>query len=938
MTNTVLIKRSSVANSIPLAGNLLPGELAINYNDGNLFYKNTSNVVTVIASNKFVSVSGNITGGNVITGGVVSTSGIVGTGNIDFVSSGNISLGNVGNIHISGGTSGYVLSTNGSGTLSWVAQSGGGSSTITVDDFTGDGSTTQFTLSVIPANINSTTVNYNGVIQLRTGYSLSGANIVFSTPPVSGSSIEVTSISVSLSGAAGANTQVQFNSGGGNLGASSAFTFNTASNVLSVVGNVAGTYFIGNGALLTGIAAGYGNTNVAVYLASGTDSSNIVTTANVTGGNVLTSGMVSATGNIIGSNIVGGNLSVGGNVLSNLLPVSNITYDLGSSTQRWRDLWLANSTIYLGNAQISANATALTITNPAGGTTVLQGSTPSITGNTVSASGNITGGNVLTSGLISATSTITSAANITGGNLLTGGLISATGNVTGGNVTTSVLNAVSGNLLVGTSAGNINIVPTTGNIVLSSGNTYINNVKYPVQNGDAASKDYVDTMISSGIAYHQAVYAATTTTLATTTGGSITYTQPNGAGNGIGAKLTTTGTFNLIDAANVQTVGTRILVKNEANAVYNGVYTWANATNIVRSTDTDEYGPNSVEQLSINDYFFIQSGNVNAGSAYVVDAPSGTITFGTSNITFAQFSTSQVYSANGSAGLSLSGTVFSVKVDNATTAFDGNGNIIVKASANLTTPNIGAATGTSLSVTANVTGGNLLTGGLISATSTITSAANITGGNVLTGGLISAAGNIRGNNISAVGDVNSNNLLTAGVVSATGNVTGGNVLTGGLISATSTITSAANITGGNVLTGGLISATGNITGGNILGGANVNATTHTGTTVSVTANITGGNILTVGLISATGNITSAANVSGTYFIGNGSQLTGITSTVSPAGSNTQIQFNDAGSLGASANLTFNKSTNTLNATNVTANGAPLATTGKAIAMAIVFGF
>jgi len=92
------------------------------------------------------------------------------------------------------------------------------------------------------------------------------------------------------------------------------------------------------------------------------------------------------------------------------------------------------------------------------------------------------------------------------------------------------------------------------------------------------------------------------------------------------------------------------------------------------------------------------------------------------------------------------------------------------------------------------------------------------------------------------------------------------------------------------------------------------------------------------LISATGNITSAANVSGTYFIGNGSQLTGITTTVSPAGSNTQIQFNDAGSLGASANLTFNKSTNTLNATNVTANGAPLATTGKAIAMAIVFGF
>jgi hypothetical protein len=102
--------------------------------------------------------------------------------------------------------------------------------------------------------------------------------------------------------------------------------------------------------------------------------------------------------------------------------------------------------------------------------------------------------------------------------------------------------------------------------------------------------------------------------LATTTGGTITYTQPNGVANGVGALLTTTGAFNLVDTANVQTVGIRILVKNEANAVTNGVYTWANATNIVRSTDTDEYGANSTEQISVNDYFFVSSGNVNAGS------------------------------------------------------------------------------------------------------------------------------------------------------------------------------------------------------------------------------------------------------------------------------------------------------------------------------------
>ena len=79
-----------------------------------------------------------------------------------------------------------------------------------------------------------------------------------------------------------------------------------------------------------------------------------------------------------------------------------------------------------------------------------------------------------------------------------------------------------------------------------------------------------------------------------------------------------------------------------------------------------------------------------------------------------------------------------------------------------------------------------------------------------------------------------------------------------------------NITGGNLVTGGLITATGNITGGNITtaGLANVNS-------ITVVGNVNAGNLRTGGLVSATGNITSAANVAGTYFIGNGSQLTGL---------------------------------------------------------------
>jgi hypothetical protein len=85
-----------------------------------------------------------------------------------------------------------------------------------------------------------------------------------------------------------------------------------------------------------------------------------------------------------------------------------------------------------------------------------------------------------------------------------------------------------------------------------------------------------------------------------------------------------------------------------------------------------------------------------------------------------------------------------------------------------------ATVGTTLSVTGNTTGGNLLTGGQVSA------AGNITGANFI-GNVIPPAG---------------------GAVSTTGNISGGNILTSGLISAGGNITSAANIAGNYVLGNG----------------------------------------------------------------------------------------------------------------------------------------
>jgi hypothetical protein len=371
---------------------------------------------------------------------------------------------------------------------------------------------------------------------------------------------------------------------------------------------------------------------------------------------------------------------------------------------------------------------------------------------------------------------------------------------------------------------------TTGNI--NANNEYINNIPQPQQNADAANKQYVDNLVSTAISYHSPVIAATISNLDTATGGTITYAQPNGVANGVGATLTTTGSFNLIDTANIQTIGTRVLVKDEGNAVFNGVYTWANATVIVRATDADTYGAGNPTQLGINDYFFVQSGNVNAGAAYIVNAPSGTITFGTSNITFAEFSKSQIYTANTSAGISLAGTVINALVDNVTTAFS-TGNIVVKASAQLTTPNIGAATGTSVSVTGTVSAGN---------------------------------------------------IGTPGFVSAVGNVVAGNVVTGGLISSTGTITSSANITGGNLLTGGLISATGNISGGN-LSGTNIVGTLTTASQTNITS------VGTLGSLAVTGNTTSG-NFVGTLN-GSGANVTSISATNISSGTLDQTRLANA---------------------------------------------
>ena len=89
------------------------------------------------------------------------------------------------------GSSGQVLSSTGSG-INWI-DANSAASVVYQDGFTGNGSTTAFTLANSIDNENKTQVYIDGVYQHKDNYSLSGTTLTFSTAPPNTSDIEVIS-------------------------------------------------------------------------------------------------------------------------------------------------------------------------------------------------------------------------------------------------------------------------------------------------------------------------------------------------------------------------------------------------------------------------------------------------------------------------------------------------------------------------------------------------------------------------------------------------------------------------------------------------------------------------------------------------------------------------------------------------------------------------
>lgn len=166
----------------------------------------------------------------------------------------------------------------------------------------------------------------------------------------------------------------------------------------------------------------------------------------------------------------------------------------------------------------------------------------------------------------------------------------------------------------------------------------------PASGNDIVNRTYADS-IAAGINFHQSVKYATTGALP-----AVTYA--NGTG-GVGATLTANANGALtIDGYTFTSPadnGTRILIKNQASQLQNGVYTLTQAGDagnpfiLTRATDFDTAG-SGVNQIDAGDFFLVTAGTVNANTSWVQQTPLP-ITVGTTAIVFAQFGAPIVYSA-----------------------------------------------------------------------------------------------------------------------------------------------------------------------------------------------------------------------------------------------------------------------------------------------------
>jgi hypothetical protein len=403
---------------------------------------------------------------------------------------------------------------------------------------------------------------------------------------------------------------------------------------------------------------------------------------------------------------------------------------------------------------------------------------------------------------------------------------------------------------------------------------------------------------------------------------------------------------------------------------------------LTRATDADTYVVGDPNKLGQGDAFFVQSGNTGAGETYILNTV-GTITFGTTNLTFAQISSAQVYSAG--TGLNLTNLAFSISNTAVTAAQYGNdgavGQFTVNAQGQITNAANVSINASSISVgtlangrttAASANGASTIvlrdSNGDFAANTITATTSNATTFNGTTGAFTNVSGNgvaltaINASNVTSgtlanarttASDANgastivsrdANGSFGANIVTATFSGNGASIsainasnISSGTIANARTTASSSN--GASTIvqrdSGGNFSAN-TVTAaviGDLSGGSNINASNIASGTIAnarTTASSSNG-ASTIVLRGASGEFAAGA-ITGTSFSGNGSALTAINASAITTGTIDNARTTAASANGAStivardANGSFsgNVITGTTGTfTNISGNGTSL---------------
>jgi hypothetical protein len=175
MAQTIKLKRSATQGAVPSTSALALGEIAINTYDGNIFIKKNDGSESIVTIGELSD--------NAVTSAKIAANA---------VQASEIATNAVGisELNVSDGTSGQVLTTDGAGSLSFSSKVSTAQS-FYLNSATGDGSTTDFSLSTTPAAESNIIAFIDGVFQTQDSYTFSGTTLSFSSAPPNGTEVTV---------------------------------------------------------------------------------------------------------------------------------------------------------------------------------------------------------------------------------------------------------------------------------------------------------------------------------------------------------------------------------------------------------------------------------------------------------------------------------------------------------------------------------------------------------------------------------------------------------------------------------------------------------------------------------------------------------------------------------------------------------------------------